>query len=197
MVIGLTGSIATGKSTVTNYLLSKGYPVIDSDLIARQVVEKGHPVLDKITKEFGDQVLLPSGELNRQALGKIIFSDPQARKKLDGITHPAINKRMHELIENYTEDGNELIVCDIPLLYEGDLAETFDEVWLVYVSTEVQLQRLMKRDSIDQEMAQARIKAQISIEKKKEWADAVINNSFSKEDTYKAIEELLEKKGLC
>lgn len=197
MVVGLTGSIGTGKSTVTNYLLSKGYPVIDSDLLAREIVAKGHPVLDKIIKEFGAEVLLPSGELDRKALGKIIFSDDQARKKLDAITHPAINDKMHELIKHYEQEGNTLIFCDIPLLYEGDMAKTFDEVWVVYVSPEVQLERLMARDSVNQEMAQARINAQVSIEKKKEWADVVIDNSFSKEDTYKSIEELLRKKGFC
>ncbi len=191
MIIGLTGSIATGKSTVTKYLLSKGYPVIDSDLLARQVVEKGHPVLENITKEFGGEVLLESGELNRKALGAIVFSDEQARKKLNALTHPAINEQMHRLIEMYENDGHQYIFCDIPLLYEGRLESTFDEVWVVYIPENLQLERLMNRDAISADEAKGKIAAQLSIEDKKQRATHVIDNSKSKELTYEQIDRLL------
>lgn len=164
MLIGLTGSIATGKSTVTSYLLSKGFPVIDSDVIARQIVSKGHPVLENIAKTFGSNILLASGELNRKALGQLIFSDEGARKKLNALTHPAINVEMHRQIQLAKETGHQLIFCDVPLLYEGDMSDQFDEVWVVYIPEELQIERLVQRDSIDREEARSKISSQVSIE---------------------------------
>lgn len=194
MIIGLTGSIATGKSAVTQYLLSKGYPVIDSDQIARTVVEKGSPVLQKIAETFGDDLILETGELDRKALGAIIFSDEMARLKLNAITHPAINLEMHRQIENYQSEGKKLIFCDVPLLFESDMTEDFDEIWLVFASECIQLERLMKRDHIDEEVAIHKINSQFAIEDKQEMADEVIFNDGSLEETYKQVDQLLMKK---
>jgi dephospho-CoA kinase len=197
MIIGLTGSIATGKSTVAAYLLSKGYPVVDLDKIARLVVEKGQATLDKIASVFGEEVLLSSGELNRGALGQIVFSDEQARLKLNEITHPAIQAEMYRQIEAYKASGAQIIFCDVPLLYEGDLGENFDAIWVVYVPETLQLERLMARESIDQETAKSRMATQLSIESKKAFADVVIDNSFTKEKTYEEIDRQLEAIRLC
>lgn len=197
MIIGLTGSIATGKSTVTQYLLSKGYCVIDSDLIARQIVKKGHSVLESIAKTFGSEMLLPSGELNRKVLGELIFSDESARKKLNQLTHPAINKEMHQQIDEVKSKGQQLIFCDVPLLYESNMMEQFDEVWVVYVPKDLQIERLISRDGIGFDEAEIKIASQISIEIKKKNADRVIFNMDSKETTYRQIDALIREKLLC
>lgn len=197
MIIGLTGSIATGKSTVTQYLLSKGYCVIDSDLIARQIVKKGHSVLESIAKTFGSEMLLPSGELNRKVLGRLIFSDESARKKLNQLTHPAINKEMHQQIDEVKSKGQQLIFCDVPLLYESNMMEQFDEVWVVYVPKDLQIERLISRDGIGFDEAEIKIASQISIEIKKKNADRVIFNMDSKETTYRQIDALIREKLLC
>lgn len=194
MIIGLTGSIATGKSAVTQYLLSKGYPVIDSDQIARTVVEKGSPVLKKIAETFGDDLILGTGELDRKALGAIIFSDEIARLKLNAITHPAINAEMHRRIKGYQSEGKKLIFCDVPLLFESEMTDDFDEIWLVFASESIQLERLMKRDRIAEETAISKINAQFSIEDKQDMADEVIMNNGTLEETYKQVDQLLMKK---
>lgn len=193
MIIGLTGSIATGKSTVTGYLLEKGYPVIDSDKLARRVVENGHPVLEKIKETFGDGVILADGSLDRKALGRIIFTDDTARENLNAITHPAINAEMHSQIKLYKKKGHDLIFCDVPLLYEGHMEASFDAVWVVYVPVPIQQKRLMARDGISETEANERIASQVSIEMKKDMADQVIINDGSKEETYKQIETLLKR----
>lgn len=192
MIIGLTGSIATGKSTVTGYLLEKGYPVIDSDKLARTVVTLGHPVLEQIKKCFGDGVIMADGHLDRKALGSIIFKDAQARQKLNAITHPAINKEMTDQIAMYQKKGHKLIFCDVPLLYESHMESSFDAIWVVYVPEAVQKNRLITREGISQTEADEKIASQLSIEKKKEMADQVIMNDGSKEETYKNIEKLLK-----
>lgn len=197
MIVGLTGSIATGKSTVSKYLVSKGYVVIDSDVIARQVVSKGHPVLVSIANTFGEEMLLASGELNRKALGQLIFSDESAREKLNAITHPAINAEMHRQIDLAKSEGQDLIFCDVPLLFEGEMRGEFDEVWVVYVSEDLQLQRLRNRDTIDEETAKGKIASQLSIELKRTFADIIIFNDQSKEETYKQIDKILKEKTLC
>lgn len=176
MIIGLTGSIATGKSTVTGYLLDKGYPVIDSDKLARTVVAIGHPVLEKIKEAFGKAVIMADGSLDRKALGRIIFTDDSGREKLNAITHPAINAEMHRQIKLYKEKGHDLIFCDVPLLYEGHMESYFDTVWVVYVPESIQIKRLMARDGISETEASERIASQVSIEKKKDMADQVIMN---------------------
>ncbi|MBN2899598.1 MAG: dephospho-CoA kinase [Clostridia bacterium] len=197
MIIGLTGSIATGKSTVTHYLLSKGYPVIDSDKIAREVVAKGSSVLEDIVSAFGLGILQPDGDLDRKALGAIVFSDEEARLQLNEITHPAINAEMHRQIAYWEAKGQRLIFCDVPLLFEGDMEENFDEVWVVYVPEEIQVARLMMRDDIDEESAEAKINSQFSIEDKKEMADEVIWNDDALEKTYEQVNKILMRKVLC
>lgn len=197
MNIGLTGGIATGKSSVSAYLASKGALLIDADVIAREVMLPGHPVLAAAVQRFGQAILNEDGTLDRKKLGSIVFQHPEERKALEAITHPAIRKEMRERAAAYElKHPDKLVVSDIPLLYESGLEEGFSEVMVVYVPRAVQLERLMNRDQMTQADAEARIAAQMDIERKKEWADIVIDNSGSWAQTEKQLELFLTHKGL-
>lgn len=197
MNIGLTGGIATGKSSVSAYLASKGALLIDADVIAREVMLPGHPVLAAVVQRFGQAILNEDGTLDRKKLGNIVFQHPEERKALEAITHPAIRKEMRERAAAYElNHPDKLVVSDIPLLYESGLEEGFTEVMVVYVPRAVQLERLMSRDQMTRADAEARIAAQMDIERKKERADIVIDNSGSWALTEKQLESFLTYKGL-
>ncbi|WP_145329203.1 dephospho-CoA kinase [Paenibacillus xylanexedens] len=197
MNIGLTGGIATGKSSVSAYLASKGALLIDADVIAREVMLPGHPVLAAAVQRFGQAILNEDGTLDRKKLGSIVFQHPEERKALEAITHPAIRKEMRERAAAYElNHPDKLVVSDIPLLYESGLEDGFTEVMVVYVPRAVQLERLMNRDQMNQADAEARIAAQMDIERKKERADIVIDNSGSWAQTEKQLELFLTHKGL-
>lgn len=197
MNIGLTGGIATGKSSVSAYLASKGALLIDADVIAREVMLPGHPVLAAAVQRFGQAILNEDGTLDRKKLGSIVFQHPEERKALEAITHPAIRKEMRERAAAYElNHPDKLVVSDIPLLYESGLEEGFTEVMVVYVPRAVQLERLMNRDQMTRADAEARIAAQMDIERKKERADIVIDNSGLWAQTEKQLESFLTHKGL-
>ncbi|SDC30460.1 MULTISPECIES: dephospho-CoA kinase [unclassified Candidatus Frackibacter] len=182
MLIGLTGGIASGKSTVSNILKSLGVSVIDADLIAKEIVEPGKAAWQKIVDYFGKEILLPNQNLNRQKLGDIIFNNQAAREKLNQITHPYVISEIEARVKKLREEGEEVIVVDVPLLIESNMVDIFDEIWVVYVSRKTQIQRLMERDQIDYEDAIAKIEAQLSLDKKKEYADRLIINEGSKDE---------------
>lgn len=191
-IIGLTGSIATGKSQVSNYLKDKGIKVIDADLIARDVANY-KSVKNKIKKEFGDD-LYKDDKLDRKKLAEIIFARKIYRQKLNSIMHPEIYKKIKK--ESDSADG--LVFIDIPLLFENeDLNKkyglVFDEIWLVYVDRERQIERLMKRDDISKEYAEEKINSQISVEEKRKKSDVIIDNSGTLEETFAQVEENLKK----
>ncbi|MDO7906093.1 dephospho-CoA kinase [Paenibacillus sp. JX-17] len=195
MNIGLTGGIATGKSTVSSLLVRMGALLIDADVIAREVMLPGHPVLQQVVQHFGQAVLLEDGTLNRKKLGEIVFQDPGAREVLNGLTHPAIRQEMWDRMARYEVDHpQKLVVVDIPLLYESGLESQFEEVLLVYVPRELQLQRLMNRDQITEEQAQARLNAQMDIEQKKSRADIIIDNSRDLDLTQRQLEAFWKRK---
>ncbi|KAA8784344.1 dephospho-CoA kinase [Paenibacillus sp. 4624] len=197
MNIGLTGGIATGKSSVSAYLASKGALLIDADVIAREVMLPGHPVLAAAVQRFGQAILNEDGTLDRKKLGSIVFQHPEERKALEAITHPAIRKEMRERAAAYElNHPDKLVVSDIPLLYESGLEEGFTEVMVVYVPRAVQLERLMSRDLMTRADAEARIAAQMDIERKKKRADIVIDNSGSWAQTERQLESFLTHKGL-
>jgi len=194
-LIGITGGIATGKSTVANILLKKGYSLIDADKIAREVVEVGKPAYIKIVEEFGENILMKDGSLNRKALGKIIFSKKEAREKLNSITHPYIFNSIKEKIEVLSKD-NPIIFIDIPLLFEeySSLIQhgiSFDEIWLVYVDKDTQIDRQMKRDNITRDEAIRKIQAQMDIDEKKKKASKIIDNRGDISSLEKQIDKLL------
>lgn len=191
-IIGLTGSISTGKTQVSNYLRDRGEKVIDADLIAREVVDLG-PVKEKIKEAFGDDIY-KDDELDRKALGEIVFRDKEKRQVLNEIEHPEIYRIILEEIKN----SKGRVFVDIPLLFESQhLNEKygldFDEVWLVYVNRETQVKRLIKRDRISRGYALEKINSQMSVEDKKIMADVIIDNSGSLEETFKQVEENLRR----
>jgi len=199
MNIGLTGGIATGKSTVSSLLVARGALLIDADQIAREIMDPGSPILAQVAAHFGQDILQEDGTLHRKRLGEIIFSNPAERQVLESITHPAIRTSIQERMTAYEKEHPEkLIVADIPLLYEAGAAYEgfFDEIMVVYVPRELQIERLMKRDEITEEQAVKRLNAQLDIERKKEKADIVIDNRFGLEQTMEQIDQFLRRKGI-
>ncbi|ORX96929.1 dephospho-CoA kinase [Basidiobolus meristosporus CBS 931.73] len=192
-VVGLTGGISTGKSTVSRMLSEAGYPIIDADLIAREILYPGKPAYNKIVKTFSTEILQANGEIDRAKLGALVFSDESARKKLNSCTHPYVKRRMVELVLYYYVTGHSLVFLDVPLLYEAKLDKFVSCVVVVYCSTEAQLQRLIKRDGSTAEAAQDRINAQMSIEEKKGLADIVIHNTGTIQETQEQVKALLHK----
>lgn len=179
MNMGLTGGIATGKSTVSAMLSARGALLIDADIIAREIMEPGHAVLGQVVKAFGRDILQQDGQLDRKKLGSIVFGDDAARAQLNQITHPAIRNEISSRQAAYqAQFSRKLIVSDIPLLYEIGLQDMFDAVMVVYVPRDIQLRRLMERDTLSQEEAMKRLNAQMDIELKKERADILIDNSL-------------------
>lgn len=189
-VIGLTGGIASGKSTVANYLKENGFAVIDADIAARQAVEKGTEGLRKVAETFPG-VLNEDGTLNRKALGTIIFNDKAQRDSLNEIVHPIVRRLMDEEKAAALSEGK-VVVMDIPLLYENELEHTVDEVWVVYVSYDIQKMRLMKRNELSESEADARINSQMSMDEKRDKADIVIDNCHDLDSLYKHLEALIK-----
>lgn len=197
MNIGLTGGIATGKSSVSAYLASKGALLIDADVIAREVMMPGHPVLAAAAARFGQAILNEDGTLDRKKLGSIVFQHPEERKALEAITHPVIRKEMRERAAAYElQHPDKLVVSDIPLLFESGLEDGFEEVMVVYVPRSVQRDRLMSRDGMNAAQAEARMEAQMDIERKRQLADIVIDNSGLWSETQQQIDAFLLRKGL-
>lgn len=197
MNIGLTGGIATGKSTVSALLVSKGALLVDADVIAREVMLPGHPVLTAAVEHFGQAILLPDGTLDRRRLGDIVFHDPNERKALNDITHPAIRQEIREQMQTFErEHPDRLVVVDIPLLFESGLEAMFEQVLLVYAPFEVQVERLMERNRLTKDEAVARIRSQMDIEEKKKRADVVIDNSGQPSETERQVNEFWNRKGL-
>src|SRR5690554_1386826 len=186
MIIGLTGGIASGKSTVSNYLAELGAIIIDADKIAYEIMEKGKTAYWQIIEAFGREILAENGEIDRSRLGKIVFNELEKKKILEEITHPQVIREMREKIEEYRAE-NKVIVLDIPLLFEAGLDSMVDETWVVYVDRGTQLQRLMARDGLSYEEANKRIQAQMSLEKKRVLADFVINNKGNIEDLKRQV----------
>lgn len=194
-LVGLTGGIASGKSTVSNYLKEKGILVIDADILARKVVEKGSETLKEIEREFGHKVITLNGELNRPELGKIIFEDEDLKEKLNKIVHPAIFLLLKEMLSKL--DDKKLVFIDMALLVENiDNMRThginLDEIWSVSLPLEVQINRLMNRDKISYEYAKSKINSQISSEERNRYANIIIDNSLGEENLRKKVDGYLE-----
>ncbi|MBP2024731.1 dephospho-CoA kinase [Peptoniphilus stercorisuis] len=188
-VVGLTGSIATGKSAASNIIKSLGYDLIDADKIAREIIND-EDIIKNIKENFGEDIYI-NNNLNREKLGKIIFEDSEKRKILNEITHPKIYSKIKAYI---IEGKSEIIFLDIPLLIEtlSDIEKYdlhLDEIWLIYVNRETQIKRLMERDNIDYDYALEKVSSQMSVEDKLSYADVVIDNSLTKED----LEEKIKK----
>ncbi|MBD2415912.1 dephospho-CoA kinase [Nostoc calcicola FACHB-389] len=193
-IIGLTGGIATGKTTVTNYLVSTyNLPIFDADIYAREAVSVGSPILGAIAKRYGQQILLPDGNLNRQKLGEIIFNREDERNWVEGLIHPDVRDRFLQAI---TQSSSQTLVLVVPLLFEAGMTDLVTEIWVVHCSQEQQLQRLIQRNHLNREQAQARINSQLSIAEKVARADVVLDNSFTLEALLKQVDAALNNASL-
>ncbi|NLV17087.1 MAG: dephospho-CoA kinase [Syntrophomonadaceae bacterium] len=197
-VIGLTGCIASGKSTVSKMLKQKGIPVIDADQIAREIVEPGEPAYQDIVNEFGPRVVDADGQLNRKYLGDIIFSDPEMREKLNSFTHPRVQKKFEHHMQQLSPDDR-IVIWDVPLLFETNMYKEVDEVWVVWVDERLQVERLMQRDGLTQPQAKLRAASQMPMVEKMKRADRLIDNRGSIEETeaivakyYKQVQSILK-----
>ncbi len=204
-VIGLTGGIGTGKSTVSRMLAELGAVVIDADAIVHELQASGMPVLDEIADAFGTDMIRPDGSLDREALGARVFGDEAARTRLGQIIHPKVGVEMGRRLAEARDRGRPLVVLDIPLLLEGRKkaggartgrpADGVEAVVLVYAREDQQIERQQTRDGATREQAEARVRAQLPIDEKREMADYVIDNSGTLEETRAQVEALYAK--LC
>jgi dephospho-CoA kinase len=184
LLVGLTGGIASGKSAVSRQLAELGCRLVDADVLAREVVAPGEPAWRAILDEFGHEVALPDGGLDRKRLGALVFADPARRKRLEAITHPAITARRQAILDAWTAKGFDgVVVLDIPLLIEVGAAAHVDRVVLVYAARDVQLARLMQRDGFDRAEAERRVASQMPLEEKVRHSHFVIDNSGPPDET--------------
>ncbi|MGD9361962.1 MAG: dephospho-CoA kinase [Desulfobacterales bacterium] len=194
LLVGVTGSIATGKSTVAAMLEELGARTIDFDVLSRVVVEPGKPAWKDIVAFFGEQVLCEDQTLDRQKLREIVFNDLEKKKKLESFQHPRISEEFIELVKQYAgEDPNAIIQVVVPLLIEVNMQYLFHNILMVYASEDEQKKRLMNRDGTSEEMAMTMIRSQLSVEEKKGFCDLIIDNSGSLEETRKQVEKLWQK----
>ncbi|AVQ99599.1 dephospho-CoA kinase [Oceanobacillus iheyensis] len=191
--IGLTGSIASGKSTVSLMFHDLNVPVIDADKISREVVNPHEDAYIKIVDTFGNSILLEDKTIDRAKLGEIIFNDHVMREKLNNIVHPAVRERMLAKRDAYVKAGVPTVVLDIPLLFESNLTHLVDKTLVISVTESVQLTRLMTRNGYNEQEARQRIQSQIPITEKVKMADAVIDNNGTKQETYEQLEQLLQQ----
>ena len=188
LLVGLTGSIATGKSTVSRMFAHLGARVIDADLLAREVVMPGQPAYARIVEEFGPQVVQEDGSLDRKALGAVVFADATKRKRLEEITHPAIGARQQRILSVLDEEAFEgVVIWDAALLFEGGGVAKMDRVVVVYADPETERRRLMERDGLSDAGARARIGSQMPVAEKAKLADHVIDNSGTREETERQV----------
>jgi dephospho-CoA kinase len=184
LLVGLTGGIASGKSAVSRQLAELGCRVVDADVLAREVVAPGEPAWRAIVEAFGQDVLAPDDRLDRKRLGALVFADPARRKRLEAITHPAINARRQATLDAWTAEGFDgLVVLDTPLLIEVGAAAHVDRVVLVYVARDVQLARLMARDGFDRAEAERRLASQMPLDEKVRHSHFVIDNAGAPGET--------------
>ncbi|MBM7660580.1 dephospho-CoA kinase [Bacillus mesophilus] len=192
-IIGLTGGIASGKSTVANMIKEYNIPIVDADVISREVVEPGKPAYLGIVEAFGEEILDVDGNIDRIKLGSIIFNNEEKRNKLNGIVHPAVRSEMQAQKEQHIHSGASAVVLDIPLLFESKLTYMVDQTLVVFVNPEIQLERLMERNKFSKEEALARIQSQMPLIEKKELADHVIDNNGTLSQTKAQLEGILKE----
>ena len=190
-IIGITGGIASGKSTVTNFLRQKGFEVVDADALVHQLQKPGGRLYQILVEHFGEKILLENGELNRPLLASLIFSNPEEQRWSKETQGQIIREELGSLRDKFSET-EELFFMDIPLLFEQDYASWFDETWLVYVRRDTQLDRLMNRDQLSKESAETRLASQWPLEEKKKFATYILDNNGSREKLLSQVVTLLE-----
>ena len=193
-IIGITGGIASGKSTVTEFLRQKGFQVVDADAVVHQLQKPGGRLYQVLVVHFGEKILLENGELNRPLLASLIFSNPEEQEWSKRTQGEIIREELAALRNQFAQT-EALFFMDIPLLFEQDYASWFDETWLVYVNRDVQLERLMKRDQISKEAAESRLNSQWPLERKISLASHSLDNNGNQEQLIAQVVQLLE--GMC
>ena len=195
-IIGLTGGIGTGKSTVSNFLREQNFAIVDADLISREVVEPGKPLLKELEEAFGSEIINEDGSLNRKGLAAIVFNDVEQRKLMDSIMHKEILAEMRRCMEGYQEQGtHQGIIIDAPLLFEIGLEKWCGQVWLVTADMDIRIQRVCARDNAVPAEVEARIRNQMSDDEKIKLSDEILDNSGTLESLHKQITDLLTEKG--
>jgi len=192
-LVGLTGGIASGKSTVARILERLGAAIVNADVLSREVVEPGQVGWKEIVAKFGSEILQPDQTLDRQKLRAIIFNNPDARKDLEAIIHPRVRALAAKRIREHADAGYDIIVYEVPLLFEGNLQDGLRPVILVACDVNIQRRRLEQRDQLDQAAAQKHIDAQMSLEEKRRLADYVIENNGTLDDLERQVENVLNK----
>ena len=195
-IIGITGGIASGKSTVTNFLRQKGFQAVDADAVVHQLQRPGGRLYQVLVQHFGQEVVLENGELNRPLLASLIFSDPEEREWSKRIQGEVICEELATLRDQLTQT-EAIFFMDIPLLFEQDYSAWFDETWLVYVDRDVQVDRFMKRDHLSKEVAESRLATQWSLEEKKKLASRILDNNGSRDQLVSQVVKLLEGGDSC
>lgn len=195
LVLGLTGSIATGKSTVVSIFRSYGFPIVDGDQVAREIVQPGKPALKAITSHFGLEMIRTNGELDRKKLGALIFSQPEKRQELDQLLDSFLRDEIVRQIEEKKKMST-LVIADIPLLFERNYQSEVDQIAVVYAPQEIQQARLIARDGLTKAQAFERIASQMSIEVKKKQADIIFDNQGSPLETKNQVVDWLKKQQL-
>ena len=190
-IIGITGGIASGKSTVTNFLRKQGFQVVDADAVVHQLQKPSGRLFQALVQHFGPEIILEKGELNRPLLASLIFSNPEEREWSKRIQGEIIREELATLRDQLAQT-EEIFFMDIPLLFEQDYSAWFDETWLVYVDRDVQVERLMKRDHLSKEEAESRLAAQWPLEKKKDLASHILDNNGNQEQLLTQVVSLLE-----
>ncbi len=191
-IIGLTGGIASGKSTVSRMIQKMGLPVICADKLAREVVNKGKPAYHQIIKKFGKEILLKNGQINRPLLGKMVFANAQKRKQLNRIVHPYVIDEMKNSLSRLKKKGAKIVFLDVPLLFETELDCLCDRTMVVYAPEKILKRRLQKRDGLNAKEIENRLASQMSIESKLKKGDWVIDNSQSRTKTEKQLLETIQ-----
>ena len=190
-IIGITGGIASGKSTVTNFLRQEGFQVVDADAVVHQLQKPDGRLFEALVQHFGQEIILEYGELNRSLLARLIFSNPQEQEWPKRIQGEIIREELATLRDQLAQT-EEIFFMDIPLLFEQDYSAWFDETWLVYVDRDVQVERLMKRDHLSKEEAESRLAAQWPLEKKKDLASHILDNNGNQEQLLAQVVSLFE-----
>ncbi|AFZ12514.1 Dephospho-CoA kinase [Crinalium epipsammum PCC 9333] len=186
-IIGLTGGIGTGKSTVSNYLAERHFPVFDADIYARVAVEPGSAILGRIAARYGASILLTDGSLNRQSLGEIVFNNPDERSWLEQQIHPYVRQHLENDLNSISQ-SDATVVMVIPLLFEAGMTDLVNEIWVVYCSPTQQLERLIGRDRLKLAQAQARINSQMPLQEKCDRADVILDNTSTLPSLLKQID---------
>lgn len=195
-IIGITGGIASGKSTVTNFLREKGFQVVDADTVVHQLQKPGGRLYQLLVQHFGQKIILENEELNRPLLASLIFSNPEEREWSKQTQGEIIREELAALRDQLAQTET-VFFMDIPLLFEQDYSAWFDETWLVYVDRDVQVERFMKRNQLSKEVAESRLAAQWSLEKKKDLASHVLDNNGSRDQLVTQVVKLLEGGDSC